>query len=155
MNDWKDLSSKSNLVLSPDGKKILAWTNLSFVQLVDSSVPTSLILLNTWTPLNTPNVLDCTKTISFSQDSSLAIVETDNFNPIEILNTSDLSTVHTIDVFEPIESAHFINSSNFYVIIFGATTTFFVDIDARSQFHLTYIPGRSYTTDLNNNIFTC
>ena len=72
----------SNLVLSPDGNKIIVWTDLSTVQLIDSSAPASLIFINTWTPPRTPNVLDCTRTISFSQDSSLAIVETDDFNPI-------------------------------------------------------------------------
>ena len=91
-----------NLALSPDGNKILVWTNLSAVQLIDVSVPSSPILINTWSPQTVPSVLDCTKTISFSHDSSLAIVETDDFNPIEILNTSDLSTVHSITAFESI-----------------------------------------------------
>ena len=153
--DSKEVISYTNLVLSPDSNKILIWTPQSTVRLVDSSTPASLVLQNTWTPQNIPSVPDCTQTISFSQDSSLAIVETDNFNPIAILNTSDLSEVHTIDVFEAVQSAHFVNSSNFFVVIFGETTTFFVDLDTGGQYQLTHIPAKYYTTDLDNHIFTC
>ena len=148
---WKGVFGSNNMVMSPDGQKILVWDDLSTVRLLSPA----LSILQTHTPTITPAVLDCTKTISFSQDSSLAIVETDTFNPIQILSTADLSIVHSITPLEAVDSVHFVNSSNDFIIIFQATSTFFVDLNTSSQYQLPYMAATSYTTDIGNNIFTC
>ena len=147
---WKNVNNFNKMALSPDGQIILVWDDESTVKLLNPA----LNILHTHTPTSTPNT-SCTKTISFSQDSSLAIVETDLFNPIVILNTVDLSIVHSIMALEAVDSVHFVNSSNDFIIVFQATSTFFVDLNTSKFYPLPYIPATSYTTDIGNNIFTC
>ena len=116
--------------ISPNYQKIIAWTEQSIVQLVEA---TTLSLLNSYTPINIPPGMT-TKSVAFSMDSLMVILETDTFNPIVVLNTSDLSEVYSIPVSQSIFSAHFVNSSNELVIVFGQNTTFIVNLTTGTQY---------------------
>ena len=87
------VDTNTKMVVSPDDKKILLWTDLSTVQLFD----TTLNLLGSHVPPSLPPKFT-TRIITFSQDSSLALLETDTHNPIAVLNTADMSLVHSITV---------------------------------------------------------
>ena len=120
----------TNMEISPNYLRIIAWTEQSIVQLVEA---TTLSLLDSYTPINIPPGMS-TKSVAFSLDSSMVILETDTFNPIVVLNTTDLSEVHSIPVSQSIFSAHFINSSNELVIVFGQNTTFVVNLTSGTQY---------------------
>ena len=92
---WKNVNNFNKMSLSPDEQKILVWDDESTVKLIDPA----LNILHRHTPTSTPNT-SCIKIISFNHDSSLAIVETDTFNPIHNLRTVDLSIVHSITLLE-------------------------------------------------------
>ena len=93
--------------------------------------------------------------ITFSGDSSLAIIETDTVNSIVILNLTDFSIAHEIIVTDAVASAHFLNSSNDLVVIFGANTTIIVDLTTDIQYPLPFLQATDYTTDRDSNIFSC
>lgn len=94
--------------------------------------------------------------ITFSQDSTLAIIETDNFNPIKVLNLTDYVVVHSVSINDTIHSAHFLDSSNTMMIVFGQSSTVIVNLTSNSFYFVPPIVATSYTTDrVNNSIFTC
>jgi len=97
-----------------------------------------------------------TDKIPFSSDSTLAIIETDDTNPIYIMNVSSQNVQQTIKVdVGTISSAHFLNSSNDYIIVFGSTATLLVDIANLLQYSLPALVGTDFTTDYNNNFYVC
>lgn len=136
--------------ISPDYQKIIAWTQLSTIQLIEA---TTLSLLNSHSPTN-PSA-GSTKTVTFSMDSSLVILETDTFNPIQILRTTDLSLVYEVPVSYIVFEAHFVNSSNEFIIVFAQTTTFVVNLTSGNQYPIQYFDGVDFATDFDNNLFVC
>ena len=85
----------------------------------------------------------------------MVILETDTFNPIVVLNTTDLSEVHSIPVSQSIFSAHFVNSSNELVIVFGQNTTFVVNLTSGTQYEIQHFYGAAHAADIDNNLFVC
>ena len=61
---------------------------------------------------------DTTQKITFSQDSSLAIIETDNINPLLIYSMTSYSIIHQIPISAQIYEAHFLDSSNELIAVF-------------------------------------
>ena len=53
LTDWKNVNSYKNMVLSPDGQKILVWNDISTVRLLDPA----LNIQQTHTPAITPLLL--------------------------------------------------------------------------------------------------
>jgi hypothetical protein len=123
-------------------------------QVMFASVATGVIKAN-FNVTTTPTYF-ATKKITFSSDSTLALIESDNFNPLYIMNISSNSLYRTIPVdVGIIHSAHFINSTDQYVIVFGTNATVLVDIIDSLQYSLPVISGTDFTTDHANNIFVC
>ena len=66
--------------IAPDFSLGLFWTSATIVNIVRMS---NLTIVHSWTPPN-PVAGDITAKITFSSDSSLAIIKTDSINPIQI-----------------------------------------------------------------------
>lgn len=58
-----------------------------------------------------------TETISFSSDSSFAIIETDNTNPIKVLNLHDFTVRNSIPGSVDIRSTAFLDHQNRFILI--------------------------------------
>ena len=58
---------------------------------------------------------------------------------------------------ETIHSAHFINSSNELIVVFGQTNTTLINLTSNAIYGIPNIEPNAvdYTTDTANNIFTC
>ena len=63
--------------------------------------------------------INSTKKITFSQDSTLVLIETDNYNPILMFDVVNLALTNMIYIYDTIYEVHFVNSSNDYVVVLG------------------------------------
>ena len=120
--------------------------------MVNASTWTSIQTIN---PANTPGVTGSTQMITFSQDSAFAIVETDTYNPIVIVNLTNFQVEYSISISQVINKVHFINGSNTHIIVLGVNSTVLVDLTNGNQYTLPLIPAVDTDVDYNNNIFTC
>lgn len=97
-----------------------------------------------------------TQKITFSSDSTLAIVEADT-SSVFIVNLTDGSTFTSIPSSEEVLSAHFLNTSNNFIVIFGVTKFVVVDLALNLRIEKTYsgtVPTH-FTADYSNSVFTC
>jgi hypothetical protein len=141
-----------NMIDTPDRQKLLFWSALSSVKIYNAAV-TPPALLSTYTPSTVP-ASNSTKKITFSQDSTLAIIETDSYNPVVVLRLADCQVIHTISINDVIDSAHFVDGSNTLMMVFGQSATVVVDLITGSQYAIPVIPGVDRTSDWSS-IFTC
>ena len=137
--------------IAPDFSLGLFWTSATIVNIVRMS---NLTIVHSWTPPN-PVAGDITAKITFSSDSSLAIIKTDSINPIQIMELSTFQIVKTVQIADTISEAHFLDSSNEVVVVFGSTATYVADLLERRQYELPFFPTTSLAADQDNNIFTC
>lgn len=96
-----------------------------------------------------------TKKITFSQDSSKVLIETDNYNPILVFDAVNFVLNYLIYVYDVVYETHFLNSSNDYVVVFGQAAMVFVDLVNATQYTLPTIQATAYDLDYSNNIYTC
>ena len=100
-------------------------------------------------PANTTGI------ITFSADSNLAIVETNHYNPITIIDITTYEVVNTISINDIILEAHFQDANNSLLVVFCQNAFIVVDLIRNKQFSMPPILATSYAADQNNNIFTC
>ena len=103
------------MAVTPDHKKAIIWditTSFQVVSLVDMETT-----FDSRAMTASPTA-DITQKITFSKDSSLAIIETDNINPLLIYSMTSYNIVHQIPISAQIYSAHFLDSSNELIAIF-------------------------------------
>jgi hypothetical protein len=95
--------------------------------------------------------------ITFSSDSELAIIETDQFNPLEIINLTSLRIVHSIAINDTILYAHFLNSSNRFVSVICSNSFIIVDLHTSTLYPVasTGFSADSYASDYSSNVFVC
>lgn len=141
-----------DLTLPPDYSICLIWDEYSNIQVLNASTWTEIQTIN---PTNTPGVTGSTQMITFSQDSAFAIIETDTYNPIVIMNLTNFQVEYSISINQVINKVHFINESNTHIIVFGVNSTILVDLTNGNQYALPLIPAVDSDVDYNNNIFTC
>ncbi len=68
-----------------------------------------------------------TNFISFSSDSSLAIIETDSWNPIRILNLTDFTVVDNLTIQDQVMSVNFMDVDNQYILINCNSSDYILD----------------------------
>lgn len=103
----------------------------------------------------TPLVPKTTNTITFSYDSSLAIIETDYYNPIIVLDVASLTKFKEISINDSIRLAFFLNSSNDYIVVIGSASTYLVDLVNDVQYAISPIVAAAYDSFLDNTVVTC
>lgn len=98
------------MAVSPDFLIGIVWTAQSSFAIYNL---TNLALINTYNPTVAPTS-SVTGKVTFSQDSTLAILETDSFNPIIILNITGSANIVTnsITINDIIYEVDFYDSSN-------------------------------------------
>ena len=116
---------------------------------------TDLTNLSTWTPPVTPSYSWSTNKVTFSNDSLLAIIETDNFNPIYIINVNTFSVISSFFIDDLIIEANFLDTSNKYLTVFCQNSFRIVDISKGKQYIMPAISATTLATDWQSNIFTC
>lgn len=148
-----DLSTRyQKTTITPDFSQAVAWTTYS--SLVFYSLP-DLVLLGSYVPAVTP-ASGATGKITFSSDSSLALLETDSANELLILSMSNYSVVNSVSVLDTIIEAHFLDSTNTLVIIFCPSATIYVNLsNGNKQYSTSPIVAVDYASDQNSSIFIC
>ena len=84
-----------------------------------------------------------------------AIIETDADNPLVIFNINTFTVDFQININETIISAHFLNSSNDFIVVFTSSATKIVQISTGQQYDLPAMTATTYVVDRANCIFTC
>ena len=111
-----DISFK-RMAVTPDFQKACAWNKSTAINIFDLKTMT---LLHTFVPpVTTPYFL--TELITFSQDSSLALLETSTLNPLIMINLKTFTSYNVISTPSGIHGAFFLNSSLSIVVVFAAT----------------------------------
>lgn len=109
-------SANANLFFSPDGKLFALCNPNSVVYLYRAS---TMSLLHIFTPFNPVNGSGITNKITFDSTSSLMIIETDSFNPIQVVNCTSYAIVYSISYSSIIKGVTFIANNSKYLVIIG------------------------------------
>lgn len=86
--------SFKRMEVTPDFTKALLWSEFSQVSIVRLS---DLVNLTLWSPPVTP-APNSTNRVTISKDSTLAIIETDNFNPVYVMDLNSFAVVKAISI---------------------------------------------------------
>jgi hypothetical protein len=125
-------SSYDNVAVTQDGSKAAIWDS-SNGKVKFYGIP-NLALLYTWTPtVSSPNSLS---SVTFSQDSQLAILETDAHNPLLIINLTTFTTFHSFSISDTILYTHFLNSSNDFVVVFKPSGMQIIDLTTLTLYQI-------------------
>lgn len=147
-------SVNANLFFSPDGKLFALCNPNSVVYLYRAS---TMSLLHTFTPLNPVNGSGITNKITFDSNSSLMIIETDGFNPIQVVNCTSYAIVYSISYSSTIKGVSFIANNLKYLVIIGTTNSHLYDTRTGLFYDITgQISSTStFDVDFNSNVFMC
>ena len=85
----------------------------------------------------------------------LAIIETDHYNPIQIMNLSTQQIINTIPVNDIIKEAYFFDLDSTIVVVFGQNSFVMANLTSNQQYSMPPITATSYAADQNGSIFTC
>ena len=88
--------------------------------------------LSHWTPPTTPPA-NTTNKITFSNDTNLILIETDHYNPIQIMNLSTFQIIQTIPVNDVIKDAYFFDVENTMVVVFGQNSFVVANLTSNKQ----------------------
>jgi hypothetical protein len=103
-----------------------------------------------------PSTASLTETVTFSQDSSLAVFEADGLNPVTIFDLATGNSIASFNIDDTIYQVHFLNSSNSYLLVLGETYSYLADLSSDNQIYkFNHISGEVYASDRSNNLFSC
>ena len=85
----------------------------------------------------------------------MAIIETDHYNPIQIINLTTFQVINTIPVNDVILEAYFLDSTNTIVVVFCLNSFVVANLTSNKQYILPPISATSYAGDLDGSLFTC
>ena len=124
-----DISFK-RMAVTPDFQKACVWNKSAAVNIFDLNTMT---LLHTFVP-PVPTPVFLTELITFSQDSSLALLETSTYNPLFLINLNTFTSYNVISTTSGIPGAFFLNSSLSIVVVFTDSKFFLVDMARGMEF---------------------
>lgn len=87
------------MAVSPNYMIGVTWTSQTSCLFYNLS---SLTQIGSYIPVSTP-IVGVTNSITFSQDSQYAIIETDSYNPIVVINLNNFTEVYRITVVDTIK----------------------------------------------------
>lgn len=103
---------------------------------------------------NNTTSMQVTSNIIFSKDNSYAIIETDSYNNLVILNIINFTVYKSFYVEDLILSAFFIGNDSSMVVAFGTNRTTFIDLSKDRIYQTPAIPATAYGVS-DQQIFTC
>jgi hypothetical protein len=127
--------SYDRMAVNPTRTRGLIWNNLNEVTIYDLQTLTN---LSYWAPANPPPVSATAafSYITFSADSELAVIETDAYNPIQIINLTSLKVIKEVSISETILYASFLNSSNAELVVVCPTAIIVVDLSTLKSYRI-------------------
>jgi len=109
--------------VSSDDSIGVVWNNKTTCLFFDLS---TLKAIGSYVPPNPSG--GSTGKITFSKDNHYAIVETDNYNPLVILELSNFTVWQSLLIDDVIHQSYFLGTDNQRVIVFGKTATLYVEL---------------------------
>ena len=83
------------------------------------------------------------------------IIETDHFNPVQIINLTSSEVIHSLHVSEVILEAQFLNASNQQLTLHCAQSLIIIDLQTKKQYRTPQILATSFAVNVNNTVVTC
>ncbi len=96
------------MAVSKNFQKAVLWSGQTILLIV--SLP-DLLTIGNYSPSVLPTS-DVTSKITFSHDSSLAVIETDQFNPLILFSLTTYQPVNQVAIGQDIKEAHFLSYNN-------------------------------------------
>ena len=87
------------MAVSPNYVIGVTWTSQTSCLFYNLS---SLTQIGSYKPVSTP-IAGVTNSITFSKDSQYAVIETDNYNPIVVINLNNFTVAYSITVIDTIK----------------------------------------------------
>ena len=72
--------------------------------------------------------MNTTNKISISRDSSLAIIETDHYNPIYVVDLTTYEIRYSVSSNQVIHEVNFLDTDKTVLVVFGSSSLVFVDL---------------------------
>ena len=139
------------MAITPDYQQALIWNQVSTIKVINL---TTMQPTHTETPFPPPPS-STTNKITFSADSSLAIIEMDQHQPTLVLDLRTFLPVHQVSVNESIRGAYFLNNSNRYLFLLLQSSSQLIDLSANISYNLPFIEATAHTSDSNNYLYPC
>ena len=137
--------------VTPDFQKALVWNYASVVKIFDL---TTMTILHTYSPpVLTPYYR--TRKITFSHDSSLALLETSDINPIIVINMSTFSDQNVFTTTSIIYTAFFLNSSLEIIAVFTNLKIYLVNITTGLICEIPKVNITTIDSYFENDFFIC
>ena len=105
--------------VSPDFTKVIIWNEQSHVVLVRIS---DLLNLTQWIFPSISSPINATNKIAISRDSSLAIIETDHYNPIFVVDLNNFEVKYSVSSNQVIHEVNFLDTEKTVLVIFGSNS---------------------------------
>jgi len=151
IHDYPISVAFTRMAVSPDFQRAVVWQERTQFMIVNLLTGTN----STVFAVPVIPAINSTKKITFSQDSTLAIVESDSYNPIIVIDIVNEALSSLIVITDTIYEAHFINSSNDYVVVLGQANMVLVDIPNDMKYPLPTMQDTAYGSNYENTIYTC
>lgn len=114
----------ASIAVSPNSLIAIIWTQYTSIYFLD--IANNFTLLSTYNG-SVINQAGTTQFIKFSSDSSLAILETDNLNPVRVINLTDFSVSMSFSLMRKIISVDFIDVENRFLLVNCAAFAYVFD----------------------------
>ena len=146
-------SSNGTAFLSPDGSKLVILDPFSNVFVYSFS---NFALLHKFTPQNNVTSPGITEKVTFNAASTLIVIETDNINPIMIMNLTSFATVYIAYINDVILSALFFNKTDRYLLVLGNSSNYMIDLTTSIVYQETAVISNSISgSSFNNKVYVC
>ena len=137
--------------ITPDFQKALVWNSAATVKIFDL---TTMTLLHTYSP-PVPTPFYLTQKITFSHDSSLALLETSTINPLILINLTTFSDQNIITTTSGIHAAFFLNISLEIVVVFTNFKIYLVNITTGLICEIPKVNINNIDSYFENDFFIC
>ena len=137
--------------VTPDFQKALVWNSAATVKIFDL---TTMTLLHTYSP-PVPCPYYQTQKITFSHDSSLALLETGATNPLIVINISNFSSQNVFSTTSIIYAAFFLSSSLEIIAVFTDLKIYLVNITTAVICEIPKVNVNRIDSYFENDFFIC
>ena len=131
---------------------MVVWDNTGSVYIYNAS---SFVLKYTYVPINQPNT-QTTQSINFNSLSTLIAIQTDNYNPVIVLELQTFTVKNTITINDVIKDVQFLDSNDRFLSIVCLSSNKIVDLTTNKLYSDDFtVSTRVRTGKWNNKLYTC
>jgi hypothetical protein len=140
----------SEMKVSPNRLIGVFWNDNSEFAFIDMATDAFLWFI---LPANYPPS-PVTQDFAFSSDSSLIVYETDGYNELEVISTSNYTVMNSFAISDTIQKTLFLNGSNEILLVFGSTAFLVLNLTSNVTYSMPPLLATDYAGDYSF-FYTC